>query len=367
MEKVKKDNPNIKGYLDSDFTTKMGLESFNGMDGRNIIISWINQIQKPSKEREYGGLEFTQSKPTTIKSYYIVVRCFFNWLDRNGYIDSNPIKKITPQDLPHFSTYDRIVRNRLTPNDYDIECIWKWINDEIENPPLVGRWNKTRKSYLWIIPMIVVWMKTGIRNNTCCKLELKNVNWETGLVKYITKGSVGGVFYLDDTLRKFLKPLVLDENNERIYNRKYLFSSEYVKKRMNTIVKGVLYNKEKPYSPQTTSQYFNKITSEIKQTNENFNDEITIHSFRRYYINKSIRMGVSLSSIRKSINHNDYRSIMKYESDILDENELKTSTLPNPFETTNKDDELQNIHNEIDELKRKRDKLLNQQQTRKSI
>ena len=37
------------------------------------------------------------------------------------------------------------------------------------------------------------------------------------------------------------------------------------------------------------------------------------------------------------------------------------------FETTNKDDELQNIHNEIDELKRKRDKLLNQQTLRKSI
>ena len=46
----KKDNPNIKGYLDSDFTTKMGLESFNGkITTGNIaeFIIYINMLTWP--------------------------------------------------------------------------------------------------------------------------------------------------------------------------------------------------------------------------------------------------------------------------------------------------------------------------------
>ena len=348
LERIKQTNPKIVGYLDTDFTTKLGVDDFEGNEGRILILNFINQIQKPSTERIYGGLNFKQSKPTTIKSYFIVIRVFFNWMFRNGYLNVNPIWKISSSDLPKFSQYDRIVRKKLTPTDYDIDLIWKWIMNERDNPPMVGRWDGVeRKCFSWFLPMLVIFYKCGIRNSTNCNLELKNIDWERGVVKYETKGGVYGELYLDDELKEWLKPLIInEETNKKFTDRKYLFSSK----------------NGKPYPSNTVSHYFKNICREIKSQNESFNENLTIHSFRRYYINKCLREGLPLSLIRKSINHSDYKTIMKYETDTFGKDELQKSTLPIPssVSTSTKEDELSNIHKQIELLKEEEKKLLNQ-------
>lgn len=342
IEKVKLSHPKLVVGLDMNYPSNMKIEEFEGLDGKKIIMSWINLLL--SKNRRYpksgGVLISEETKLSSIKSYWVIIRCFFNWLSRNKHINDNPIKYISKNDLPSFKLYEDNLREHLTPTDNDIEIIYKWILNERDNPPLVGRYDKDRKQFQWLLPMLMVYMKSGIRNQTLCDLELKDVDWKRNTIKYKSKFDRKGFVFLDDDLKEWLKPLIIDDKtNEVITNRKYIFESKSGGK----------------FSNGFTSTYFRKIRNEIKSQNPQFNENITIHSFRRYYINKSLREGVSLSLIRKSVNHSSYEILRRYESDTIMDNELPQTTLPTPNiydEDTSFEDRKKKLHKEMEKLQR---------------
>jgi integrase len=257
------------------------------------------------------------------------------------YLNKNPIRYISKNDLPKFSIYESNRRKQLTPTDYDIEKLYEWILNERDNPPNVGRWvNQKRFGFNWLLPMLMVWMKSGVRNETLCSLELRNVWWDENKIKYEkNKFDKEGYVYLDDDLKEWLKPLIIDDKTNDVFsNRKYIFVGK----------------KGNKFNPNFVSTYFIKIRKELKEKYPQFNYELTIHSFRRYFINKGLRMGLGLSLIRKSVNHSSYNTLLKYETDLILDEELPTTTLPTPNlgEKPSKDDIRRNIESEIEKLQK---------------
>ena len=342
IEKVKLSHPKLDVGLDVNYPSNIRIDEFEGMDGKKKILLWIKRLL--SKNRKYpksgGVLLSEETKLSSIKSYWVIVRCFFNWLSSNKHINDNPIKYISKSDLPKFNIYESNLRNHLTPTDYDMEILYKWILNEKDNPPKVGRWDKERKEFQWLLPMLFVYMKSGIRNQTLCDLELKNVDWKRNTIKYKSKFDREGFVWLDDDLKEWLKPLIINpKTNKVITDRIYIFEG----------VKGGKFNNN------FISTYFLKIRKEIKSQSPQFNENITIHSFRRYYINKSIREGKSLSLIRKSVNHSSYEILRRYETDTILDNELPQTTLSTPNidnSDTSFEDRKKKLHKDMEKLQR---------------
>jgi len=341
IERVRKENPNLNVGLDTDFSTFTKMVEFEGRDGREIILKWINYLQTPSKLRSYGGVvEGDDMVLSSIKSYWVVIKLLFNWLFRNGLINDNPIRYISKNDLPKFYVWENKQRKRLTPTDYDIEKLYEWILNERDNPPNVGRWvNQKRFGFNWLLPMLMVWMKSGVRNDTLCWLELRNVKWDENTIKYEkNKNEKEGLIWLDDDLKEWLKPLIIDDKTNKVFtNRKYIFVGK----------------KGKKFNVNFVDTYFLKIRKELKEKYPQYNYRLTIHSFRRYFINKNMRMGMGLSLIRKSVNHSNYNTLLKYENDIIYDEELPTTTLPTPLlgdDKPTKEDIRRNIESKIEKL-----------------
>lgn len=55
------------------------------------LIEWLLSIKTRSKQK---------ASPRTIRNYKLVISSFFNWCERQGLIDQNPINKIHDSDLP---------------------------------------------------------------------------------------------------------------------------------------------------------------------------------------------------------------------------------------------------------------------------
>ena len=145
---------------------------------------------------------------------------------------------------------------------------------------------------------------------------------------------------IDETLEEWLEPYIIDDTTNKVRtDRKYVFESK----------RGV------PYTPNTISTYFLKIRKILKEKYPSFNDKITIHSFRRYFINKSLRLGLGLSLVRKSVNHSSYNTLLKYEDDVIMDEDLSKTTLPTPILDTDKstkEDKIRKLNQQMEELKK---------------
>ena len=197
-----------------------------------------------------------------------------------------------------------------------------------------------RKEFKWLLPMLMVYMKSGVRNQTLCNLELKNVDWDRKTIKYKSKLDKIGKIFIDDDLVKWLEKLIINpKTNKVITDRKWIFETK----------RGI------PHTNNVISTYFLKIRKELKEQYPQFNDKITIHSFRRYFINKGLRLGLGLSLVRKSVNHSNYDTLLKYESDIIMDEDLSKTTLPTPTlddEKPTTEDNIRKLNQQMKDLKK---------------
>jgi len=339
IDRLLKENPNLEYVLDNELKTNMKLEDFSGVDGRKLILLYKKRI---SMDRDYNGIIYKGFQPNSIKGYVGNIKWFFNWCVNNRYLMENPFNYIKPNDLPNYQKNNRRVREKLTPTDYDIEMIWEWIKNEKDNPQILKNKNpkiNNMERWGWFLPMLVIYLKSGIRNNTLCLMERKNVDWKNNRIKYKSKGDIWGEIWLDDELKEWLKPILFDDKGNKKKGMKYIFEN----------------GKQQQYKSTFISMKFQKMIKEIHSTNPSINENITPHSCRRYFINKHIRDGKSLSMIRKSVNHSNYDILRRYEEDTMTDSELSQSTLHSPLNIDRKDEiqkELENHSLKIEELQK---------------
>ena len=110
---------------------------------------------------------------STIRHYFVVLSCFYNWALREGFIEESPMTKIKvakskPKVIVPFSNEE--ISRMLVVCDYDYEHHAKFI----------GSRNRA---------IILVLLDTGIRLSELLGMKVRDINNDTGYIRVLGKGS----------------------------------------------------------------------------------------------------------------------------------------------------------------------------------
>ena len=125
---------------------------------------------------------------STVRHYFVVLSCFFNWTVEEGFVEENPmvrvkVAKSKPKVMIPFSNDE--IHRMLAICDYDFEC----------NAKLLGSRNRT---------IILVLLDTSIRLSELTGLKVSDMNTETGYIRILGKGGKERVVRLGKVARKAL-------------------------------------------------------------------------------------------------------------------------------------------------------------------
>jgi site-specific recombinase XerD len=139
---------------------------------------------------EGNGSETSQYKAShsTVRHYFVVLSCFFNWLTQEGFLQENPMIKIkvakpSPKVITPYSSDE--IKRMLTVCDYDYEHGAKFL----------GSRNRV---------MILILVDTGIRLSELIGIRLSDIDNEKAYVKVLGKGAKERVVRIGKTAQKAL-------------------------------------------------------------------------------------------------------------------------------------------------------------------
>jgi site-specific recombinase XerD len=148
-----------------------------------------------------NGSESSRAKATysTVHHYYAVLKAFFNWCVREGFLSVSPLAKIKLKNPPMsvvqpFSSHD--VLRMIAVCDYDCK----------NNARLLGSRNKA---------IILMFLDTGLRASELANIKLDDIDSERGWIKVKGKGAKERVVRIGATAQKTLwRYLVYREKNK---------------------------------------------------------------------------------------------------------------------------------------------------------
>lgn len=124
---------------------------------------------------EGNGAETSQPRASyaTVRHYFVVLSCFFNWVVREGFLTENPMAKINVAKVPSRVilpyTPDEI-RTMLSVCDYDFN----------HNAKFLGSRNRA---------IILVLLDTGVRLSELIGMKMSDLDTESGHIKILGKGN----------------------------------------------------------------------------------------------------------------------------------------------------------------------------------
>jgi site-specific recombinase XerD len=137
-----------------------------------------------------NGSETSQrtASRSTVRHYFVVLSCFFNWLTQEGFVKENPVVKIKvakpkPKVITPYSSDE--IKRMLAVCDYDYE----------HNAKFLGSRNRA---------MILTLVDTGIRLSELVGMKLRDIDNEKGYVKVLGKGAKERVVRIGKTAQKAL-------------------------------------------------------------------------------------------------------------------------------------------------------------------
>jgi len=139
---------------------------------------------------EGNGSETSQRKAShsTVRHYFVVLSCFFNWVVKEGFVEENPMAKIKvakskPKVVVPFSSEE--ISRMLAVCDYDYE----------HNAKFLGSRNRA---------IILVLLDTGIRLSELIGMKVCDINNDTGYIRVLGKGGRERVVRMGKIARKAL-------------------------------------------------------------------------------------------------------------------------------------------------------------------
>ena len=148
-----------------------------------------------------NGSESSRQKATycTVHHYYCVLKAFFNWCVREGFITESPLAKIKLKNprlnvVQPYSSQD--ILKMIKVCDYDYK----------NNVQLLGSRNKA---------IILMFLDTGLRASELANIKLDEIDSERGWIKVKGKGAKERVVRIGATAQKALwRYLVYRERNK---------------------------------------------------------------------------------------------------------------------------------------------------------
>jgi site-specific recombinase XerD len=125
---------------------------------------------------------------STVRHYFVVLSCFFNWAVEEGFVEENPMARIKvtkskPKVVVPFSNEE--ISRMLAVCDYDYE----------HNAKFLGSRNRA---------IILVLLDTGIRLSELTGIKVSDINSETGYIRVLGKGGKERVVRMGKVARKAL-------------------------------------------------------------------------------------------------------------------------------------------------------------------
>lgn len=207
LDNLPSDKSGVLDFLPSDYIFTKYLKDFittcrvEGAAERTLCLYQYN-IEKylqficpaiPSSQNVLDYLSSFQEKHYSVYSihqYYRTLRRFFNWLVEWELINRSPLqprhgekKLIKPPKLPE-------LRHR-TLSDDQLRRILNWCSQK-------------GFTHLRNIAMVLIFIDTGIRTLEMSKVQIEDVNIDTGAVRVIGKGSKERILRISLTTRKAL-------------------------------------------------------------------------------------------------------------------------------------------------------------------
>lgn len=221
-------------------------------------------------------------KAKTIKRKVAVLKTFFNYLEFDEEIISNPFRKM------HIS----IKEPKMLPKTMELKEIRKLlkylykIKDNFQN---IDRYSY--KALIRDVTVIEVLFSTGIRVSELCNLQKNSIDLRTGIVKIYGKGSKERIIHVcDNEVKKQIKEYV------DLFDI-YLFQSDY-------FFINRLGNKLSEQSVRLMIQKYQKLSGVSKY--------ITPHMFRHSFATLLLEEGVDIRYIQHMLGHSSISTTQIY-------------------------------------------------------
>jgi len=154
--------------------------------------------------REGNGSESSSRKASaaTVHHYYSVLRAFYNWAVREGFVPQSPVAKIKvakakPRVVQPYSAEE--LKNMLRVCDYDYQ----------HGARFLGSRNRA---------LILMFLDSGLRLAELASINLQDIDVDHGRVKVTGKGNKERVVRIGKTAQKALWRYLMyrDENSEQV-------------------------------------------------------------------------------------------------------------------------------------------------------
>jgi site-specific recombinase XerD len=137
-----------------------------------------------------NGSETSKRKAThsTVFHYFVALSCFFNWINREGFVQHNPMTKIEiAKPKPRIITPYRIeeIKQMLAVCDYDLEHHAKFL----------GSRNRA---------IILVLLDSGVRLSELVGMKISDIDQERGHIRVLGKGSKERMVRIGKTAQRAL-------------------------------------------------------------------------------------------------------------------------------------------------------------------
>lgn len=283
----------------NDFSTESLMQKFSsgkkaaGMNEKTIrqYIIAVNSLEKYTGKQladievEDIQLFLTEYRKTvssvTVRAKYQLLSSVFNYLYLHNHINYNPISYVDPPKA------DVIYKKPVT--DYDIEKV-KRVCEEIPK----------EKEGLRDTALIYFFISTGCRVSELCNISLKDIDLERKICKVMGKGK---------------KERIVIINDRALYRLKL-----YLKTRKDMSPEAPLFAHIRGEEKFMTKDGVGRVIKTLRNKAEINN--LTCHSFRRFYATELRKRNVPIQMIANSLGHANLNQINRYS--LYDDNELES-------------------------------------------
>lgn len=241
----------------------------------SVITQFDKEIRKPFADVStfdiLSWLAMVQQKVSlsTAECYRAVLASMYNWMEANGIIENNPMKKVNPIKHP------APLKKSFTP--IEVDAIKTACKSKLERA------------------MVEFLLSTGLRCEELCNLKWDDINFETRDVYVIEgKGGKNRVTMMDDVASKYL----IEYRNGLNFKSEYVFAVKY-----GNIVK-----------QRTTDSVWRKLKAVAERAGI---EEANPHKFRHTFATTLYRRGLDVRMIQKLLGHSNIATTMIYiDSDV---------------------------------------------------
>lgn len=218
-------------------------------------------------------------KPKTVKRKIASLNAFFNYLEFEEKINSNPLKKIKTG-----FKLEKVLPKTISQKNL------KMFFEELYNSEKLNRSDAKTQLQIRNIAIIELMMTTGMRVSEICNLKVKDINLEEKYINVFGKGSKERIIEIEnedvqDALKKY-KSICSDQNQEN-----YFF---YCKDGSRL-------------SEQTIRSIINKIVHESQ-----IDQHITPHMFRHSFATMLLEEEVDIRYIQRILGHSSITTTQIY-------------------------------------------------------